>query len=84
MKAYVVEREHLAQNIRAIREEAGESIVWAVLKGNGYGLGVVQMAELMRENGIDHFAVTEAREARLLREVGFEESPILMLRQTME
>ena len=35
MKAYVVEREHLAQNIRAIREEAGESIVWAVLKGNG-------------------------------------------------
>ena len=47
MKAYVVEREHLAQNIRAIREEAGESIVWAVLKGNGYGLGVVQMAELM-------------------------------------
>ena len=49
MKAYVVEREHLAQNIRAIREEAGESIVWAVLKGNGYGLGVVQMAELMRE-----------------------------------
>ena len=84
MKAYVVEREHLAQNIRAIREEAGESIVWAVLKGNGYGLGVVQMAELMRENGIDHFAVTEAREARLLREAGFEESPILMLRQTME
>ena len=43
MKAYVVEREHLAQNIRAIREEAGESIVWAVLKGNGYGLGVVQI-----------------------------------------
>ena len=84
MKAYVVEREHLAQNIRAIREEAGESIVWAVLKGNGYGLGVVQMAELMRENGIDHFAVTEAREARLLRGAGFEESPILMLRQTME
>ena len=58
MKAYVVEREHLAQNIRAIREEAGESIVWAVLKGNGYGLGVVQMAELMRENGIDPVSYT--------------------------
>ena len=46
MKAYVVEREHLAQNIRAIREEAGEGIVWAVLKGNGYGLGAVSYTHL--------------------------------------
>ena len=43
------------------------------------------MAELIRENSSGRFRrVTEAREARLLREVGFEESPILMLRQTME
>ena len=84
MKAYVVEKEHLVHNIQAIHEAAGDAVVWAVLKGNGYGLGVTQMAHLMQENGINHFAVTQVREAAALREAGFDDAQILMLRQTEE
>lgn len=81
MKAYVVEREALIHNIQAIKTYAAEKTVWGVLKGNGYGLGILPMAKLLSENGIDHFAVTELREAQSLREA-YPEAVILMLRST--
>lgn len=84
MKAYIVDRQSLRHNMQLLQHEAEQCVIWAVLKGNGYGLGVVQMARLLQENGIDHFAVTELREAKLLREAGYEKNPILMLRQTMQ
>ena len=83
MKAYIVEREALTHNIQAIKAHAGEAAVWAVLKGNGYGLGAAPMAKLMAENGIDRFAVTELREAQAIREVR-PDAPILMLRSTQD
>lgn len=83
MKAYVVERESLIHNIRTIKEYAGEKTVWGVLKGNGYGLGILPMAKLLSENGIDHFAVTELREAQSLRET-YPNAAILMLRSTAD
>lgn len=79
MKAYIVEKEALISNIRSIVEFANGVPVWGVLKGNGYGLGVQPMARLLWENGVTRFAVTELREAELLREL-FPEAPILMLR----
>ena len=47
MRTYVVEKEALLSNIRTIRERAGGVPIWAVLKGNGYGLGIVPMARLL-------------------------------------
>ena len=35
MRAYVVEKETLQSNIRAILQRAGDVPVWAVLEGNG-------------------------------------------------
>lgn len=84
MKAYVIEKALLQQNMQLIRQAAGDTIVWAVLKGNGYGLGVTQMAQLLLESGVDHFAVTQVREAVQLREAGLDNVQILMLRQTEE
>ena len=81
MKAYIVEREALVQNIQALVGFAKGVPVWGVLKGNGYGLGVLPMAQLLWENGVQRFAVTEMREAALLREA-YPEAPILMLRAT--
>ena len=80
MKAYVVDKARLVRNIQTIREAAGDTPIWGVLKGNGYGLGLLPMAKLLRENGVDRFAVTEVKEAEQLRENGFETEPILMLR----
>lgn len=83
MKAYVVEREALVQNIQAIRRFAGAVPVWAVLKGNGYGIGLVPFSRILRENGIDHFAVTEIKEAEVLRE-NYPDVSILMMRSTAD
>ncbi len=83
MKAYVVERDALIHNIQAIRRFAGDTPIWGVLKGNGYGLGLLPMARLLWENGIDRFAVTELREASHLREE-YADAPILMLRSTAD
>lgn len=84
MKAYVVEREDLISNIEFLKKKAGDTPIWAVIKGNGYGIGAVPLAKLLSEQGIDHFCVTELREAELLREAGHTEEPILMLRSTQD
>lgn len=83
MKAYIVERDALISNIQKIVEFANGVPVWGVLKGNGYGLGVLPMARLLWDNGVERFAVTELREAELLREA-FPDAPILMLRATAD
>ena len=83
MKAYVVEREALLHNVRAIRNFAGPATIWAVLKGNGYGIGIVPFSRILHENGVNHFAVTELKEAEVLRE-NWPDARILMLRSTAD
>lgn len=84
MRTYVAEKELLIGNIRAICQQAGGAPVWAVVKGNGYGLGVVPLARLLREQGIERYCVTEVSEARALREAGFAGERILMLQPTTD
>ena len=83
MKRYVVEKASLEHNVRLILEKAGDKVVWGVIKGNGYGLGVVPMSRLLAAYGIRHFAVTDIHEVRALREDGCED-PILMLSGTCD
>lgn len=84
MTTYIVSRDILAENVRKLRKRAGSVPIWAVIKGDGYGLGALPLAEALRENGIDRFCVTEVREAELLRQNGFENEPILMLHETVQ
>lgn len=81
MKRYTVDTAALAHNVQLLRKKAKGTILWGVIKGNGYGLGVVQMAQVLAQNGIRQFAVTDIREARALREAGFE-NPIFMMEGT--
>ena len=83
MKAYFVDKSDLAYNLELIRRTAGDAPVWAVLKGDGYGLGVEPMAVLCRQSGWYRFAVTEVREAAAIRNSG-EGDMILMLRPTCD
>ena len=84
MRTYVIDKEALTENIRTIREKADGVPVWAVLKGNAYGLGLLPMANLLRSQGILHYCVTEASDARTLRENGFTQERILMLQPTVD
>lgn len=84
MKHYVVEKNAIAHNIESVLKRADGTPVWAVVKGNGYGLGLLEMAQALRAAGVDRFAVTEPADAAALRESGSENEQILMLRSTTE
>lgn len=81
MKRFVIEREKLAENARKIQQRAGVPVI-AVLKADGYGFGMAQMAEVLAAEGITMFAVTEPEDAVKLRELGYTEQDILVMRST--
>ena len=83
MKSYIVETDAIRHNLDILVDKAGTTPLWAVLKGDGYGLGVRPMAELCREAGIRRFAVTEPAEALTIREL-VPQAQILMLRPTTD
>ena len=83
MKTYIVEKEAILHNIDWLLKKAEKTPVWAVLKGNGYGLGVEPMARLCWQRGIRRFAVTELSEARIIREL-YRDAHILMMRPMVE
>ena len=84
MNTYVISRELLEQNILQLKKQAKGVPIWAVIKGDGYGLGTLPLAELLADNGIERFCVTEVHEAELLRENGFRDAQILMLRSVSD
>ena len=82
MKALVVERKNLKHNLKIVKEiiekdEIKPKII-AVIKGNGYGLGLVEYARFLVDNGIDIFAVATIEEAIKLRENGINQDILMM------
>lgn len=82
MKAYIADIAALEHNIDTLRTRAENTVIWGVVKGNGYGLGCVELAQILAGRGVEHFAVTDVAEVRALREAGFRENPILMMENT--
>lgn len=82
MKAYVVNQSDLQENIKILKDTAGDTSIYGVIKGNGYGLGLLPMALALRSGGIHRFAVTEVEDAIFLRENVFSTEEILMMRAT--
>lgn len=82
MLQLVFDKAAIRHNIAAVKKRAGKSIVYALLTADGHGAGLVELATLLRDDGIRHFAVTAVSDARNLRKSGFVEEEILMLRST--
>lgn len=80
MKKLLVQKNLLVQNIKKITEKArlGGADVIAMLKGNGYGLGICEFAKLLLQNGVNTLAVSEFCEAKQLRDGGIEAQIILL------
>ena len=66
----------LAHNLGKARAQAGASKLWAVLKANAYGHGLLRAAQAML--GADGFAILDFVDALRLRSTGIDK-PILML-----
>ena len=80
MKAYIVEKSKLKNNIDAVKQKAGEKAIYGVIKAGGYGLGMLPLARFLRDEGIARFAVTEPADAIKLRMAGYIAEEILVLR----
>ena len=82
MKALVVERKKIKHNLEIVREiinkDEKQPKIIAVIKGNGYGLGLVEYAQFLVDNGVDFFAVATVEEAIKLRENGITQDILMM------
>lgn len=84
MKVLVIDKQAIKKNITVLKKRAEKSAIYAVLTGDGHGAGLVEMAMLLRDEGIVRFAVSEAEDAAALRKAGLVEEEILMLRATTD
>ncbi len=74
-----VRAEHLRRNVEEVHRRVGGRPILAVIKNNGYGLGVTTVARLLEPLGaIFGFAVVKLHEAISLREAGLRK-PILLM-----
>jgi alanine racemase len=66
-----MDRAALRHNLQVIGQRVGGRPVMAVIKGNGYGHGVVEMGRMLQAEGVEQVAVAKVREALALRGDGY-------------
>ncbi len=84
MTEYIVSRSRLRHNLQALRQRAQGTPIWAVVKGDGYGLGTRALTEFLLSEGVTHFCVTEPSDAALIRALPGAARELLMLRETSD
>ena len=73
----VIKQDAIVNNVEYIKESTGAKVI-AVVKENGYGLGVANLYNIIKDQDIFMYAVTAPCEAVALRKEGCE-TDILML-----
>lgn len=68
----------LAHNLGVVRTHAGDVPVYAVVKADAYGHGLLPVAHRLTEEGVDGFCVALAEEGLRLRAAGIN-APIIVL-----
>lgn len=63
MKQLVINKEDLKHNINKVKEFAKDCTIIGIVKGNGYGLDLIQYSKFLANNGIEYLAVATLEEA---------------------
>ena len=84
MKNLVIDLRVVRNNLQAIKNRAEGVSVIADLSANSGGMGLLQVAQFLRDEGIGNFAVSDPDDARILRQNGFGKERIMMLRSTAD
>lgn len=84
MRKLVFHKADIKENLKVIKRCAEKALIYGVLTADAGGAGVIELAHILQEEGISHFAVREVQEVAALREAGFLEEEILVLRATRE
>lgn len=82
MRKLILDKTSIKQNLAIIKKRAEGAVIYGVLSGDGGGGGAVEMARLLRDEGIGRFAIRELSEAQALRDAGFVDEEILVLSAT--
>lgn len=80
MNELIVDTNNILFNLNEIRKRISNEnyTIIAVVKGNGYGLDIVQLTNFLSQNGIHFFAVAAFDEAITLRQAGITEKIMLL------
>ncbi|MBC1722672.1 alanine racemase [Listeria seeligeri] len=78
-----IDRSAIRENIKNEQNMLPKNVaVWAVVKANAYGHGIIEVAKTAKEAGAKGFCVAILDEALALREAGFQDDFILVLGAT--
>ncbi len=69
----------IQHNLNNIQKIVVNSEIYAVIKADGYGHGMIEVATLLQKSGVHSFGVATLAEAIELREAGFNNEKILLL-----
>lgn len=80
MKELIINKQNVLFNLKEIKKRIRQDdyTIIAVVKGNGYGLGLVPYTKFLSENGINFFAVATLEEAIELRQSGINEKLMIL------
>jgi alanine racemase len=84
MKNLVIDNRVIKSNLQAVKERADGATIYADLSGDAYGMGLLETARLLRDEGIRDFIVADPRDAAALRSSGLEDERIMVLRSTAD
>lgn len=86
MNELIIYKKDLLHNINVIRsKQTKEDYTFiAVVKGNGYGIGIIELTKFLIENNFNYFAVASMDEALILRKNNIKEKILLLSPYTNE